>query len=171
MSKNNIKKISGFTLIEMVVVIAVIGVLMTIAFRGTAAIQGSARDVKRVKNMNDMKAFLEQYYAANGTYPKGTGNAFEVACDPDTDAPAFASSRWGILAANLESEKIVDTATDIANDPTKSNQYCYVVNSTGTSYRLSAIMERKVPTDDVTTDAGNSAGCTSTTNNAYCVKP
>lgn len=169
MLKNN-KKISGFTLIEMVVVIAVIGVLMTIAFRGTAAIQGSARDVKRVKALNDMKAFLEQYYVQNGYYPNYNTN-----CDPNaTQGANGAGVRWFDVATDLSGAGIVDAAGDIANDPTKAHQYCYVSNAAtnSTDYRIGTVMERSRPSDNNATNVGSGTMCNATAGNkVYCQKP
>ncbi len=164
---NNVKKISGFTLIEMVVVIAVIGVLMTIAFRGTAAIQGSARDVKRVKALNDMRAFLEQYYTQNGSYPN-----HDTDCVPSNAQGS--PNRWSDLATDLANAGIVDAASDIANDPTKAHQYCYVSNasSNSTDYRISAVMERARPSDNVSTNVGSGTACNATASSkTYCQKP
>lgn len=159
-------KLGGFTLIEMVVVIAVIGVLMTLAFRGTGAIQGGARDVKRVKTLNDMKAFLEQYYTAEGKYPD-----FTTTCDPDE--PQAANNRWALVAGELAAKGIVDDATDISDDPTKANQFCYSASTGGTSYRMSTILERSIPKDHVVSAGGISiTGCVAnTTTKYYCVKP
>lgn len=164
-------KISGFTLIEMVVVIAVIGVLMTIAFRGTSAIQGGARDVKRVKSLNDMKALLEQYYAAEGKYPTPA----VTTCDlTQAQNATFTSDNWGSLAAKLEETKIIDRAGDLQNDPTKARQYCYFVNSSGTDYRMAVRMERKVPADtvpDATTSITTLCGTGTPSTENFCVKP
>lgn len=165
--KTNVR-IGGFTLIEMVVVIAVIGVLMTLAFRGTGAIQAGARDVKRVKTLNDMKAFLEQYYASEGKYPE-TG--FTTGCDPD--GAQGADNRWVLVVGELVNKGIIDEVTDIADDPTKANQLCYSAAAGGTSYRMTAILERNIPKDHVT-DAGSITitGCQANTNTKYyCTKP
>jgi len=162
-------KISGFTLIEMVVVIGVIGVLMTLAFRGTATIQGGARDVKRVKTLNDMKAFLEQYYASEGKYPE-TG--FTTTCNPDDTQTA--TNRWALVAGELVTKRIIDKATDIADDPTKANQLCYSAAVGGTSYRMTAILERSVPKDHVTDTGGITiTGCQANAADTtyYCTKP
>ena len=167
MKKTN-SKIGGFTLIEMVVVIAVIGVLMTIAFRGTAAIQGGARDVKRVKALNDMKALLEQYYAANGEYP----DSDNASCDPAANGQRSGTVGWPKAISDLVTSKVIEVATDIQNDPSTSKQYCYSSSTDKQTYRLGAMMERKVPADTVS-DAATTALLTKcgTISTYYCVKP
>ena len=60
---------SGFTLIELMVVITVIAVLSTIALFGIGKAQASARDVKRASTLNGIQTALERYYADNQQYP------------------------------------------------------------------------------------------------------
>lgn len=165
--KTNVR-IGGFTLIEMVVVIGVIGVLMTLAFRGTATIQAGARDVKRVKTLNDTKALLEQYYAANGEYPDSNN----VSCDPATNGQRSGTTGWPKAVDALVTSKIIEVNTDIQNDPSTSKQYCYSSSTDKQTYRLGAAMERKVPSDTVS-DAATTTLLTKcgTTATYYCVKP
>ena len=64
----------GFTLIELMVVMAVIAILATIALFGISKAQAAARDVQRQQIMNGMRTALERYYADNGGYYTATNN-------------------------------------------------------------------------------------------------
>lgn len=172
--KTNVR-IGGFTLIEMVVVIGVIGVLMTLAFRGTATIQAGARDVKRVKTLNDTKALLEQYYAAEGRYPK-----LDTTCNPNSTQTG--ATRWNDLATELKAKGIIEDVKDLQNDPTIAQQYCYSSTAEGEAYRMTVWMERSVPKDHVESASVTVGGATKTiaitgcvantaTTRYYCVKP
>ena len=63
----------GFTLLELLVVIAIIGILATVGLVTYGTAQKSARDVSRKQNLHAIQLALEQYYAANGSYPLSGG--------------------------------------------------------------------------------------------------
>lgn len=69
----------GFTLIELMVVITIIGILATIALVMYSGIQKSARDAKRIGDIDAIRKALEQYYTAyNFTYPaEVSGNTLD----------------------------------------------------------------------------------------------
>lgn len=58
----------GFTLIELMVVIAIIAILATIGFAVYRNAQVTARDGKRVADIQEIQKALEQYYAVNGSF-------------------------------------------------------------------------------------------------------
>lgn len=59
----------GFTLIELMVVMAVIGILATLSVVGFTSARKSARDTKRTSTINGVRAALESYYGAGQSYP------------------------------------------------------------------------------------------------------
>lgn len=59
----------GFTLIELIVVIAIIGILATIVTVGFSRYQADTRDARRAASANVIAEDLEKYYDANGEYP------------------------------------------------------------------------------------------------------
>ena len=62
----------GFTLIELMVVVAVIAILATIALFGLRSAQGSARNTQRQQIANSVRSGLERYYGDKNTYVVGT---------------------------------------------------------------------------------------------------
>ena len=68
---SRIKHMGGFTLLELLVVIGIIGLLMGIAAVSYTAAQGKTRDSRRKQDMKSIQAAMEQAYSASATsvYP------------------------------------------------------------------------------------------------------
>lgn len=71
MKKTSLTK--GFTLIELMVVIAIIGVLASIVMVSLATARAKGRDARRVSDMKNIQLALEQYYNDNLKYPSTLG--------------------------------------------------------------------------------------------------
>jgi prepilin-type N-terminal cleavage/methylation domain-containing protein len=63
------KKITGFTLIELIVVIAIIGILVTMVTISIANARARGRDAKRITDIVQMQNALALYYRDEKTYP------------------------------------------------------------------------------------------------------
>ncbi|MEJ0072565.1 MAG: prepilin-type N-terminal cleavage/methylation domain-containing protein [Candidatus Saccharibacteria bacterium] len=59
----------GFTIVELLIVIVVIGILATLVIVTFTGIQQKARDSKRKTDVAAIQAELESYYGSNNTYP------------------------------------------------------------------------------------------------------
>lgn len=81
---------NGFTLIELIVVIAIIGILATVGVSSYANVLKSARDTKRIADMKELLGAIKRFQIENGRGPtevgycqSSIGNA-GVACPPPT---------------------------------------------------------------------------------------
>ena len=71
----NMKKQSGFTIVELLIVIVIIGILAAITIVAYNGIQQRARDSARTSDIAGVQKALELYRADNGIYPSvGTDN-------------------------------------------------------------------------------------------------
>jgi prepilin-type N-terminal cleavage/methylation domain-containing protein len=59
---------SGFTILELLVVVAVIGVIAAIAIPQYASYKSGAADAKAKADLHNMATALEAYYTAGGSY-------------------------------------------------------------------------------------------------------
>lgn len=59
----------AFTLIELLIVIAIIGLLSTLSILALNSARARARDARRVSDVKQSKTALEMYYNENDTYP------------------------------------------------------------------------------------------------------
>lgn len=126
----NMKK--GFTLIELVIVIAIIGILASIVLVGLGGFRANARDAKRIAEIGQMQNALELYFGKCGYYPgDATAAGACVSAAPPTS--------WTALQTVLVNARIGLTRIPL------DTSYGYVTNNTSvpprTSYILSAGLE------------------------------
>jgi prepilin-type N-terminal cleavage/methylation domain-containing protein len=59
----------GFTLVEMLITFAIIGILATIVISSTTASRGRARDTRRIGDLKEIQLALAVYYDVNKSFP------------------------------------------------------------------------------------------------------
>ncbi len=111
---------NGFTLLELLVVIGIIGVMMALATVAYSQTQLSGRNTRRKQDLVAIQNALEQYYSASSfAYPIGT-------C---TVASAYLKSAWPV-----DPTSTTTTTVNYAGDNAcTASSYCICATLEGTS--------------------------------------
>jgi prepilin-type N-terminal cleavage/methylation domain-containing protein len=124
-------KQAGFTLVELMIVIAVIAILATLGLVGFRSAQASARDTQRMNNIRGVQAALECYFSENGQYPATA--AFDNWNDPGT----VLGNCW--TGGSLDSKPTGDTVAtggDFSRNSAKKGDYNYTQTAGGDGYQI-----------------------------------
>lgn len=112
------KTASGFTIIEILVVIAVIGILTTISVVSFGRYQSSARDSQRASQATILVEALEKYYDKNGEYPSCSAVQSPAATITSTVLPGIESTVLVTPQETSDDNSIVcQDLTSVASDP------------------------------------------------------
>lgn len=109
---STVKNKSGFTFIEILIAVSIIGFLASIGVVSYSSAQKKSRDGKRKADLEAIRSALEMYRADEGNYPS-TGNLSDLETD------------------------YIQSIPDDPKDPT----YTYAYNSSGSTYCLGAYLE------------------------------
>jgi general secretion pathway protein G len=129
---------TGFTIVELLIVIVVIGILAAITIVAYNGVQGRARDSQRVSDLKGIVKALEIYKVNNGTYPTpvSTPNAssWEVSTDGSGNATNFLSALVSTTGVSKVPVDPINTGTTL--NPSINNatyEYFYYVYPAGTN--------------------------------------
>ncbi|MDL2341723.1 MAG: type II secretion system protein [Patescibacteria group bacterium] len=143
------KRNQGFTIVELLIVIVVIGILAALVITTYSGIQAKARNGKRSSDINAVQTQLEGFYSQNGYYPsladlnsktwratnmksldKGALVDPGTNCDPDAVSTCVAAAP----AAKIYSYAVTDA----------SNASCETTDTNCAQYTLTATYEGSV---------------------------
>lgn len=132
----------GFTLVELLVVVGIIGILATLLMANFIGVRQRARDAQRKSDIRQIQSALEFYRSDIGSYP--------------ATISACGASLTGGSPVNTYMQKI-------PCDPSGSGYYnsgsFYYTNSGGITYTLGACLENTADTQGTGTSPGG-ADCT-----------
>ncbi len=128
----------GFTLLELLIVTAILGILASIAFAilQPGVIFGQVRDLRRKADMSEIAKALQQYYSDNKVYPDSFGYW--------QNAPIFFNPGGGGSSLTPNYVKFIPT------DPDLTRNYDYLSSGTlggcvnNQTYALRTRLERGV---------------------------
>ena len=120
------QRMRGFTLIEIMVVVAIIAVLATIVIVSYQGFGERSRDSQRTSDIAQIKIALDKYYVDNSQYP--------AVCGAVQSCPVTAlATVLNPYLKQIPSDPLIDNSPD--------NQYLYQRAASGNGYGLKVTYE------------------------------
>lgn len=107
----------GFTIVELLIVIVVIGILAAITIVAYNGVQGRAQDSRRVNDIQAIATALEAYKTVNGTYPAAAPN--------DPSGWEVSKNTPATFIASLKSSGTISNPTPVDPSNSGNNMYKY----------------------------------------------
>jgi type II secretion system protein G len=102
----------GFTLLELLVVISIIGLLSSVVLASVNSARENARDTKRISDLREVRTALEMYYTDNGFYPNHNNSQTSPSVECGTSG---GNAWWSLLSTALSPKYISKMPQDIQN--------------------------------------------------------
>lgn len=149
------RRANGFTLVELIIVMAIIGVLAAITAGSFMSAQFRSRDSRRKSDLNQIGKSLETYFNDKKLYPADNGSGQIIGCG--TQAVETACS-WGSPFQQRATGATTDTVymVMLPSDPKAPNLvYYYDVAPNRKSYQIYARLENTEDKDVPKDGSGN----------------
>lgn len=128
---------AAFTILELLVAMAIIGILIAMGLRVFGGVQEKARDNRRKQDLQSISKALEMYYNDFGRYPLSSVDGFILGCGEQAQqgclwSGPFRNSSNGTLYMG-----------EIPQDPSAGARYFYQSVDNGLGYYLFAHLENE----------------------------
>jgi prepilin-type N-terminal cleavage/methylation domain-containing protein len=117
-------KQTGFTIVELLIVIVVIGILAAITIVAYNGVQARARDSQRVSDLQSIQKALELYKAQHGTYPPSNPTTAAI-CASHTNGYSYSDATDGTWLNSLVTNKVLSKAP-VSPDNGCAHHYSYL---------------------------------------------
>ena len=145
----NKKNLSGFTLTELLVVVAILGVLSAVGIVSYNGYVGSAQRKSAENLMQQIALAQSEHLSDNGTYY----NATEPTCEPSKDSLAeIYQNLLGSTTAARATEKAIDSAYAICISQDSSGEEAtrtdYLITASNGTLEITMNSEGEIETSD-----------------------
>ncbi|MCX6729913.1 MAG: type II secretion system protein [Candidatus Portnoybacteria bacterium] len=126
----------GFTLIEILVVVSIIGILATIVIVSVGSARAKARDSKRISDLNQVQNAIWLYYDNNGAMPINRNPGF-----------GYCDTQANFLQELVDNDYVAVTPKD-PSSPSRS--YCYYDYGAGNTIGALIVVSLEAAQDSTT---------------------
>ena len=131
----NNKKQQAFTLVELIIAMAIIAILTGLTIRYFGTVQNKTRDSRRKQDIQAIASALEMYYNDFDHYPYAQGGLMMGCGENSAEA-----CQWGDVFQNTSNGTLY--MAEIPQDPGGA-QYFYLAAAQGENYQLFAFLENE----------------------------
>lgn len=124
-NRNN-RQLSGFTIIELLIVIAIIGILSVMGLIRIGDANESARDARRIGDLSQMRAALALYFFDNDHYPEPINSS---GAGPDLSTDGIN----GTIFSDTNNPLVPDYLSMTVEDPVSGANYYYYYDTDQTT--------------------------------------
>lgn len=128
----------GFTLVELLVTIAIIGILSSVGLTTFTSAQKKSRDARRKNDLATIAKALEVYYNDLGRYPADSTNQIK-GCTVDSSTEVVCN--WNSAFQHADTNPDTIYLITLPADPSSSQNYYYDAISANKAYQLYARLE------------------------------
>ncbi len=155
--KRNAKFLRGFTLLELMIAIAIVGILSAVGIASFSNTLQKARDTKRKEDFQAIQKALQLYYNDNNKFPTTTTWVYS-STNPATWMPTAPVSVTPAYIKTLP----LDPTNNGALTTATNYSYGYITDANGSCYVLAARLENTSDTSGTGTFPSPALSCSST---------
>lgn len=138
----------AFTLVELIVVMAIIAILVALSVLGLSTVQRSVRDTQRVSILDAMNLEVEAIKGAQGVYP-----SLNAGTTPSSSTITLVSNTT--INVGTKAFTLTGPTVNAASTTADGSDYCYAPNTNRSDYSLRVSLE-----NGNTTGFGGATACT-----------